>query len=401
MGTYPRLDIDLSASDLRSALAPAPDPSRYSALKRDVEALWPGPRRALAALSVRTSFDLYLQALQLPAGTDVLMSAVTIENMAELVRRHGLRPVPVDLDLPTLAPGLPALEQAATPGTRILLIAHLFGAVADLKPALEFCRRRDVLLIEDCAQAYSGDLYRGHPGADLSLFSFGPIKRRTALGGAVALVRDGATAGRMADLEAAYPPSGERAYLGRLLKYAAIKALSQPPVYGAVLKALALAGRDPELFIGAAARSFGGGDLLPQIRRRPARRCLRLLARRLRQGGDPARADRARALLSRLDPEIPRPGSAAPRHAHWLVPILARDPEALCSALRAEGFDATRGATRLRVVESPGAALPNARRLLGEVVYLPASAPVPDAELSRLATLVNRFVALAPPGRPC
>ena len=47
-----------------------------------VERLWPckndegGP---FVALSVRTAFDLWLQALALPAGSEVLLSAVTIK----------------------------------------------------------------------------------------------------------------------------------------------------------------------------------------------------------------------------------------------------------------------------------------------------------------------------------
>ncbi len=377
MKIYPRLDLDLAAADLRSALAPGPD---AAVSRRDVEARWPGPRRALAVLSVRTALDLHLQALKLPEGSEVLMSAVTIEGMTEIVRRHGLRPVPLDLDLATLAPSPDAFEAAATPRTRILLLTHLYGALAPLGPALECCRRRGILLVEDCAQAYAGDFYRGHPEADLSLFSFGPIKRKTALGGAVALVRDPGLAGRMEAVEQAYPESGDGRFLRRVLKVAALKALSRPWIYGILLKRLG----DP----GAVLRGFGKGDLLQEIRRRPSARCLRLLARRLGEDGDPGRAARVRDFLARLDPRIERPGQAAASHAHWLVPVLVRDPDALVAALRAEGFDATRGATSLRVVEAPGAALPNARRLLAEVVYLPVSALVPDADLARLAALI-------------
>ena len=392
MTSYPRLDLDIAFADLRAALAFRPGAVADDVLRRDVEAFWPGPRRALAVLSVRTALDLYLQALKLPAGSDVLMSAVTIESMAEIVRRHGLRPVPVDVDPDTLFPRPEAIEGAAAPSARMLLVAHLYGARSDLGPAVEICRRRGWVLVEDCAQAFSGDGYRGDERADLSIFSFGPIKMRTALGGSVALVRDRDVAARMRTLEAAYAPYGEGRFAARLLKGAALRALSHPVPYGILLRALACAGRDPDAALGAAARGFGPGDLLPQIRRRPAARCLRLLARRLGQGADPARAARARALLSRLRPEIPRPGAAAANHAFWLLPILARDPDRLCAALRARGFDATRGATSMRVVEAPGAELPNARRLLAEVVYLPSTARLPDAELARLASLCNRLL---------
>jgi perosamine synthetase len=390
--SYPRLDLDIAFADLRAALAFRPGAVADDALRRDVETFWPGPRRALALLSVRTALDLYLQALKLPAGSDVLMSAVTIESMAEIVRRHGLRPVPVDVDLDTLIPRPEAIEAAATPSARLLLVAHLYGVRADLGAAVEICRRRGLALVEDCAQAFSGDGYRGDDRADLSIFSFGPIKLRTALGGAVALVRDRELGARMEAVEATYPPYGEGRFAARLLKAAALRALSHPAPYGLLLRGLACAGRDPDAALGAAARGFGRGDLLPQIRRRPAARCLRLLARRLGQGADPSRAARARALLGLLRPEIPRPGAGARDHAFWLLPVLARDPDALCAALRARGFDATRGATSMRVVEAPDADLPNARRLLAEVVYLPSTSRLPDPEASRLASLCNRLM---------
>ena len=375
---YPRLDLDLSADDLAAALEPPGADPRGA-----VESAWRGPRAALACLSVRSAFDLWLRALALPAGSEVLMSAVTVRDMPEIVRRHGLVPVPVDVDLDTLAPAPGAVERARTPRSKVLVVAHLYGALADLAPY----RGLGLLVAEDCAQAYAGDFYRGDPEADLSLFSFGPIKTRTALGGATALVKDPTAAARMRGLEAAFPPYGELRFVRRVLKAAALKGLSRPGVYGAALAAIARSGRDPDAVIGASLRGFGSGDLLREIRRRPADRCLSLLARRLSQGGVPARIARAERFLARLDPGVARPGRAARRHAHWLVPVLSGAPDGLCAALRAEGFDATRGTTSMRVVE--GGETPNARRLIAEAVYLPLSGLVPDLDLARLAELVR------------
>ena len=44
----------------------------------------------MATLSVRSGLDLMLQALALPRGSEVLMSAVTIADMAAVVAAHGL-----------------------------------------------------------------------------------------------------------------------------------------------------------------------------------------------------------------------------------------------------------------------------------------------------------------------
>ena len=139
----------------------------------------------LICLSVRTGFDLLLTELQLPEGSEVLMTSLTIPDMPEIVRAHGLVPVPLDLDVRTAGPDPALLEKSITRHTRAVVMAHLFGSELDMTPISEICRRRNVFVIEDSAQAFHSTDRWGHPGADASMFSFGTIKTSTALGGAV------------------------------------------------------------------------------------------------------------------------------------------------------------------------------------------------------------------------
>lgn len=56
---------------------------------------------------------------------------------------------------------------------------------------VEAAARHGVLLWEDCAQVFTGRQgYLGHAESDAVFFSFGVIKRATALGGAVARIGD-------------------------------------------------------------------------------------------------------------------------------------------------------------------------------------------------------------------
>lgn len=53
--------------------------------------------------------------------------------------------------------------------------------------------RHGLLLWEDCAQVFTGlGGYLGHQESDATFFSFGVIKRATALGGGVVRIRDAA-----------------------------------------------------------------------------------------------------------------------------------------------------------------------------------------------------------------
>lgn len=59
----------------------------------------------------------------------------------------------------------------------------------DIAPIAEVAAQCGVLLWEDCAQVFTGlEGYLGHPKSDAVFFSFGVIKRATALGGGVARV---------------------------------------------------------------------------------------------------------------------------------------------------------------------------------------------------------------------
>lgn len=60
-----------------------------------------------------------------------------------------------------------------------------------MTPVAGVASRHGLLLWEDCAQVFTGLAgYLGHPESDAAFFSFGVIKRATALGGGVARIRD-------------------------------------------------------------------------------------------------------------------------------------------------------------------------------------------------------------------
>ncbi len=120
--------FDLGWADLVVGLWACATPRRRGTLARRLESRWSPANDALVCLSVRTGFDLYLTALGLPRGSEVLISAVTIPDMVRIIESHGLVPVPVDVDLQRLAVRIDALERAATSATRVIVVAHLFGS---------------------------------------------------------------------------------------------------------------------------------------------------------------------------------------------------------------------------------------------------------------------------------
>jgi dTDP-4-amino-4,6-dideoxygalactose transaminase len=131
---------------------------------------------------------IYLRVAAFPADSEIIFSAINIPDMAFIARQHGLRVVPVDIDLDTLGPRLDLLEELITSRTVAILAAHLFGRWFDISPLIDLAIRFNVKVIEDCAEGFCGFRWLGDPRSDLVLFSFGPIKFFTAFGGGIAKV---------------------------------------------------------------------------------------------------------------------------------------------------------------------------------------------------------------------
>jgi dTDP-4-amino-4,6-dideoxygalactose transaminase len=311
--------------------------------------------------------------------------------MVRVLEHHGLVAVPVDLDMARLAVGPGALERACTPRTRALLLAHLFGSQMDLAPAAALARRAGLLLIEDCAQSYDGRTI-GHADSDVALFSFGPIKTSTALGGAIVRFRDPATMARARAIQAGYPAQPIRPYLRRILLFLGLKALARPSALAALVALCRLGGRSHDALISGALRGFPGQNLIAQLRQRPCPPLLAMLARRL--GRSPAaalarRAAVARAIMAALPAQV-FVGAQAERHSYWALPMRCADPEAMARHLWDSGIDASRSASSLYVVPPPPGrpAAAQAAAAMEQLLYLPLHPALGGAALRRLASAI-------------
>ena len=192
-----RTQLKIGWSDLAAGALSCLMPPDRDSVARDVEGYFGSDAGTLATFSVRSGFDLLLQALDLKPGDEVLFSALNVRGMVRIVKDAGLVPVPVDLDLASMGPSIETLERAITPRTRVFVAAHLFGTRLDLDPLFRLVRSRGIVAVEDCAQAFNGRDYGGSSASDVNMFSFGPIKTATALGGGLIRVRDPALLARM------------------------------------------------------------------------------------------------------------------------------------------------------------------------------------------------------------
>jgi len=386
---WARKRIDISWSDLAagcSSLFIRGTPELAAAIEND----WHPD--TLACLSVRTALDLALQALELPSGSEVLVSAITIPDMVAVIQDHGLVPVPVDLCPADLSVDLDSLATAITDRTRLVLVAHLFGSTMPMQPVIDLAERHRLLIFEDCAQAFSGEAFKGHPSSDFVAFSFGPIKTATALGGALAVVRDSQTLSRMRDIQATYPVQSRLRFGKRIVRYAILKALGAWPCFRVLALICRVFGQSIDHVVGSSAKNFPPGRLVADLRHQPSPPLLALLRRRLSRFEPKrleARAERGRRLQRQLSPTIRC--VAAADSTHWVFAVRSRQPGTLVDSLRAAGFDATTKSS-LRVLSTVGAGATGAlvaESLLPDLVFVPAYPKMPLRELDRMAGVIN------------
>jgi dTDP-4-amino-4,6-dideoxygalactose transaminase len=183
--------------------------------------------------------DAYLWEADWPQGSEIPVTAITIADMPRIIGEHGYVPVAVDLDRNTLAPSPEDLEAACTPRIVAGLHAHLFGAHRHLDGAAERLARRGVVLLEHCAQEYTGDDFRGSPLTGASFFSVGTITTATTLAGAITCIRDHDLRERVRGRVAAWPVEPRlrrtvrvaRAFILRGLGHPALRVLLRKLLY--------------------------------------------------------------------------------------------------------------------------------------------------------------------------
>ncbi len=399
----PRKKLDIGWMDLLSGMTCCLRRGNPHDVRRRIEKLWSGEiDDAMVCLSVRSGFDLLLHALALPKGSEILVSAVTIRDMVRIIEEHGLVPVPVDLDMKRLAVDMESLQRCVSEHSRALVVAHLFGSRMPMEPLVAFAKERDLYLIEDCAQAYSGDAYVGNRSSDVSMFSFGPIKTNTALGTGILRISDAEVRGRMRERQDRYPVQARGRFLKRLIKYVGIKLLLTRAGFTAFVAACRLLNKSHDDVLSAALRGFAGPDFFRRIRTRPSYPQLALLERKLksyRAATVGARTATAQDAARRMQ-GVPRPGSEADEHTHWVYPIQSTNPDMLMRLLWKLGLDATKGASSLFVVEPPAARselVPHeATSVMQNVLYLPVYPEAPVRDIERLARAVETFEAAQP-----
>lgn len=149
-----------------------------------------GSSANLLALTALTSPKLGDKRLK--KGDEVIAVAAGFPTTVNPIFQNGLVPVFVDSEIGTYNIDIAKIEEAISPKTKCIFLAHTLGNMYDMDKIVEICKKHDLWLIEDSCDAlgakwdgkYAGTI--GHIGS----FSFYPAHHLTMGEGGAVITND-------------------------------------------------------------------------------------------------------------------------------------------------------------------------------------------------------------------
>lgn len=137
------------------------------------------------------SLYVALLALGVGSGDEVITAANTFTATAEAIALTGARVVFCDVEKGTFNMDIHSLKSKMSSKTKAVIPVHLHGNPCKMDEIMKLCRKNNIFIVEDAAQA-QGAIYKnkiiGSLGSDLTCFSFHPVKNLGAMGDAGCIV---------------------------------------------------------------------------------------------------------------------------------------------------------------------------------------------------------------------
>ncbi len=151
-----------------------------------------GARYAVLVSNGTAALHAACFAAGIQAGDEVITTPVTFAASANCALYCGAKPVFADIDMDTYNISPQSIEEKITNKTRAVVAVDFTGQAVDLDVIKDICKRNRLVLIEDGAHSI-GTKYNGVPIgsiADMTTFSFHPVKTVTAGEGGAIMTND-------------------------------------------------------------------------------------------------------------------------------------------------------------------------------------------------------------------
>ncbi len=156
---------------------------QYKGFTREFSA-YCGTKYSVGCANGLDALRLSIKALGFGSGDEIIVPANTYIASILAITDNGCTPVFVEPKLTTYNIDVDLIEAHITKRTKAILVVHLYGQAVDMQKVWDLARKYHLKVIEDCAQAH-GAIYQGKRVGnlgDVGAFSFFPGKNLGALG---------------------------------------------------------------------------------------------------------------------------------------------------------------------------------------------------------------------------
>ncbi len=132
-----------------------------------------GVKHAITCANGTAALHLAMEAVGLQPGDEVITTPFTFIATSNSILFVGAVPKFVDVETDTWNLDPEKVEDAITEKTKAIMPVHIFGLPADMKAFRDIADDRDLILIEDAAQAHGAKIDGVHAGnfGDIATFS--------------------------------------------------------------------------------------------------------------------------------------------------------------------------------------------------------------------------------------
>lgn len=111
---------------------------------------------------------------KIKAGDEFVTLATTFPTTINPGIIYGLKPVLVDIELPSYTVNIKELEKAITKKTKLIMLPHINGSPHNMKEIMRIARKNKISVIEDCCDSLGTKIDKKYVGSygDLATFSF-------------------------------------------------------------------------------------------------------------------------------------------------------------------------------------------------------------------------------------
>lgn len=131
-------------------------------------------KHAIALSSCTAALDLSIKVNNFKKGKKILVPALTFTATAAVVLHNNLEPIFVDINKSNLNMSFEDLKKKYTKDCVGVMLVHFGGHPCEMEKIVPWCRKKNLIIIEDCAHVCGGEYLGKKLGSwgDYGCFSF-------------------------------------------------------------------------------------------------------------------------------------------------------------------------------------------------------------------------------------